>query len=105
MKKIYPKDTRSALEVFRIYEAQGNFFDISDPAYVIRGEFSIVHFQMHKSVFFIKDNCIGCGNCLSECPQSCIDISNIPAVIDQNRCLHCGQCIPICPVEAIIHRS
>lgn len=43
MQKIYPGDTRAALEVFRVYEAEGE----------------------------------------------CIDITRIPAVIDQHQCLHC----------------
>ena len=32
MQSIYPGDTRSALEVFCLYEADGEYFDISDPA-------------------------------------------------------------------------
>jgi len=51
------------------------------------------------------DGCVGCGACLSVCPQQCIDISGIPAIIDQNRCLHCGRCVEACPAGAIEHRS
>ncbi|MFC2662183.1 MAG: pyridoxamine 5'-phosphate oxidase family protein [Eubacterium sp.] len=40
MQAIYPGDSRAALEVFRIYDAEGNFFDISDPAHVTRGTFT-----------------------------------------------------------------
>lgn len=40
MQKIYPAGTRSALEVFQIYEGQGNFFDIRDPSHIQRGSFS-----------------------------------------------------------------
>ena len=29
MQKIYPGDTRAALEVFRVYEAEGEYFDIT----------------------------------------------------------------------------
>lgn len=32
MKAIYPGETRSALEVFCLYEAEGEYFDISDPS-------------------------------------------------------------------------
>lgn len=38
--EIYPIGTRSALEVFQIYEGQGNFFDIRDPSHIQRGTFS-----------------------------------------------------------------
>ena len=41
MKSIYPGDTRSALEVFCLYEAEGEYFDISDPAHVTRDSFTI----------------------------------------------------------------
>ena len=32
MKKIYPGDTKDAIEVFQLYEAQGEYFDISNIA-------------------------------------------------------------------------
>ncbi len=38
MQSIYPGDTRSALEVFCLYEADGEYFDISDPAHIVRGQ-------------------------------------------------------------------
>ncbi len=101
MQSIYPGDTRSALEVFRIHDAEGNFFDISDPSHVTRGTFTIGKVEIRKSGYFVGDGCIGCGQCLSVCPQMCIDVSNIPAVIDQNRCLHCGRCEAACPANAI----
>ena len=41
MQSIYPGDTRSALEVFCLYEADGEYFDISDPAHIVRDGFSI----------------------------------------------------------------
>ena len=36
MQKIYPDDTRSALQVFCLYEAEGEYFDISDPSHIVR---------------------------------------------------------------------
>ncbi len=41
MQYIYPGDTRSALEVFRLYEAAGEFFDIRDPAHIVRDSITI----------------------------------------------------------------
>jgi len=38
MQGIYPGDNRSALEVFQIYEAQGEYFDITDPSHVVRDQ-------------------------------------------------------------------
>lgn len=101
MQDIYPENTRSALEVFRICAAQGNFFDISDPGHVTRGTFAIGKAVPEAGGYKISSRCIGCGKCLSVCPQNCIDLSRTPAVIDQNRCLHCGNCVPVCPAGAI----
>lgn len=101
MQSIYPGDTRSALEVFRVHDAEGNFFDISNPSHVTRGTFIVGKAEIRKSRYYVEEGCIRCGQCISVCPQKCIDISNIPSVIDQNRCLHCGRCFDICPVQAI----
>ncbi len=104
MQGIYPGDTRSALEVFQLYEAIGEFFDISNPKNVTRGSIVIGNASDKQSGYFINSSCIGCGNCLSVCPQKCIDISKIQAVINQSHCLHCGRCKEICPVGAVEYR-
>ncbi|MCR4868887.1 MAG: 4Fe-4S binding protein [Lachnospiraceae bacterium] len=101
MQKIYPGDTRTALEVFRLYEAEGNYFDISDPSHVTRGTFNIGDVATRKSGYYVGNKCIHCKLCFSVCPQKCIDTSTKPVVIDQNRCLHCGRCAEICPVQTI----
>ena len=101
MKGIYPGDTRQILEVFCIYEAAGEYFDISDPSHVIRDGFVIGGAEKEMSGYFIGAGCIGCKLCYSVCPQKCIDISRKPAVIEQNRCLHCGRCAQICPKQII----
>ena len=51
--------------------------------------------------YYATQDCIGCGSCLSVCPQRCIDMSQFKAVIIQENCLHCGNCKQICPVGAI----
>lgn len=104
MQGIYPGDTRSALEVFQLYEATGEFFDISDPGNVTRGSIVIGKVKQKQSGYFINEKCIGCGKCQSVCPQKCIDISRIPAVIKQNHCLHCGRCKEVCPGRAVEYR-
>ncbi len=101
MKGIYPDDTRSALEVFRLYEATGEFFDISNPKNVTRGGITIGEVEIKKSGFYVGDACIGCKLCYSVCPQKCIDINQKPVVIDQNHCLHCGRCAEVCPKQTI----
>ena len=101
MKEIYPEDTRSALEVFCLYEAQGEYFDISDPSHVKRALIVIGAKEPERTGYFVSEGCIGCKLCYSACPQKCIDISAKPVVIDQNHCLHCGRCAEICPKQAI----
>ncbi|MCC8015682.1 MAG: 4Fe-4S binding protein [Eubacterium sp.] len=105
MQKIYPGDTRSALEVFRLYEAEGEYFDISDPSRVVREGITIGQPKPTESGYFVGNQCIGCKLCYSVCPQKCIDISGVPVIIDQNRCLRCGRCAQICPKQTIEKRG
>ncbi len=105
MKEIYPGDTRAALEVFQLYEASGEYFDISNPSHVTRDSIVIGQPETVVSGYFVGDKCIGCKLCYSVCPQKCIDISSKPVVIDQNRCLHCGRCAEICPMQTIVKRG
>ncbi|MCC8048110.1 MAG: 4Fe-4S binding protein [Oscillospiraceae bacterium] len=105
MQDIYPDDTRGALEVFRLYEASGEYFDISDPAHVRRDSFTLGGGETTERGYFVGPDCIGCKLCYSVCPQKCIDIAQKPVVIDQNRCLRCGRCAEICPKRTIEKRG
>ena len=46
MQSIYPSDTRDALEVFCLYEAEGEYFDISDLSHVTRDSIGIAPFTL-----------------------------------------------------------
>lgn len=105
MQEIYPDDTRKALEVFCVYEAGGEYFDIGNPSHVVRDSFVIGYTETKQTGYFVGQGCIGCKLCYSVCSQKCIDISSKPVVIDQNCCLHCGQCAEICPKKVIEKRS
>lgn len=105
MQKIYPDDTRSALEVFCLYEAQGEYFDISDPSHIVRDTIMIGEPVIQKSGYYVGKDCIGCKLCYAVCPQKCIDISKKPVVIDQNHCLHCGRCVEVCLKQTIEKRG
>lgn len=105
MQSIYPNDTRAALEMFCLYEAEGEYFDVSDPSHVTRDGIVIGHAQNVKTGYFVGKGCIGCKLCYSVCPQKCIDITKKPVEIDQHRCLHCGRCAEICPKQAIEKRD
>ncbi len=101
MQKIYPNDTRAALQVFQLYEAQGEFFDISDPSNIVRESIVIGNVEVVKTGYFVGEECIGCKLCYSVCPQKCIDTTKKPVEIDQNHCLHCGRCAETCPKQTI----
>lgn len=105
MQSIYPGDTRLALEVFCLYEAEGEYFDISEPSHVIRDDIAIGRRAGKQSGYFVGESCIGCKLCYSVCPQKCIDITQKPVVIDRHRCLHCGRCAEICPKQTIEKRG
>lgn len=105
MQKIYPGETRDALEVFHLYEAQGEYFDISNPSHVVRQAIVIGNVDVLQNGYFVGQGCIGCKLCYSVCPQKCIDISAKPVIIDPNRCLHCGRCAEICPKQVIAKRG
>lgn len=101
MKKIYPEDTREALEVFWLYQADGEYFDISNPSHIVRDSIVIGKESEPKIAYSVTEKCIGCKLCYSVCPQKCININMIPVAINPHHCLHCGRCVEICPKKAI----
>ena len=105
MQEIYPDQTRVALEAFCLYEAQGEYFDISHPNHIVRDSFTIGNQQIQTNNYTVLSHCIGCKLCYSVCPQKCINITQIPVQINQNHCLHCGECERICPKKAIIRKE
>ena len=63
MKKIYPGDTKDAIEVFWLYEAQGEYFDISNPSNIVRDTITIGKPRQFRQGIYWKE-CIGC-NCVT----------------------------------------
>lgn len=101
MASIYPTPkSRSALEVFCIYEAEGEYFDLGqNPVY--RQSFAYGGATVYETGYQIdKSKCIGCQGCRSVCPVQCISKA-VPREIDRSCCLHCGNCFRICPVKAV----
>lgn len=108
MKEIYPSmESRNALEVFQMYEGQGEYFDLSvKPIYretFYLGRSNDTHTNTHG--FYVTENCNRCGKCFSQCPQNCIDVTEGTVSINQAHCLHCGRCYEICPKKAILKHS
>lgn len=110
MAEIYPdEDSRTALEVFQLYEGRGEFFDLSTKP-ITRDSFFLgkkVEEEVPGAVggYFITDRCRGCRICYSKCPQKCIDTEVSPCLILQENCLHCGNCYEFCPFEAVVKRQ
>lgn len=56
----------------------------------------------------IIEDCIGCGACEPECPNSAITEGQSIYVIDPNHCTECfgyyrtQQCAEVCPVESCV---
>lgn len=53
-----------------------------------------------------KEECVGCGKCVSECPYVVLyqEAKKTTPIINHNRiCITCGHCVAICPKEAISH--
>lgn len=102
MAEIYKsEESRSALEVFRLYEGEGEFFDLSAKP-IFRESFVIGKGQIKEhNTYSINNNCVGCGMCVPKCPQSCIDTGSLPYKIKSENCLHCGNCYEVCKFNAI----
>ncbi len=101
MASIYPTaKSRCALEVFCIYEAEGEYFDLGqDPVY--RQSFAYGGAAIREAGYQIDPGrCIGCSECQSVCPAQCIS-AQVPREIDRSRCLHCGNCFRVCPAKAV----
>lgn len=99
MKDIYPENTRYALEVFQLYEGQGEYFDLSSKP-IYRDTFTLGEKKVQHAQYVINESCTGCDECAKICPQKCID-KTVPYFIRQENCLHCGLCIERCPSNAI----
>ena len=56
-----------------------------------------------SSIYIDPNDCIGCGDCMDECPKEAIEgKSGYIHMIDEYECDKCGKCIAVCEEEAII---
>lgn len=103
MNNVYPGETREILEVFCLYEGEGEYFCLAGEP-IERETFCFGGKEMSPKGFLITEDCIGCGTCRTVCPQKCID-EGMPFSIRQNNCLHCGNCYENCPVSVVIRKG
>lgn len=69
----------------------------------IRFSKSWLQLKLGSSGICGKNNCVGCGACVSTCPKQCISLKPddhgfYRAVIDQQACINCEMCKKVCPV-------
>jgi pyruvate formate lyase activating enzyme len=54
-----------------------------------------------QQVHWLENRCIGCGACLSACPNGALRRESGGLVIDRARCQGCGTCAHECPANAL----
>ena len=57
-------------------------------------------FFVKATAFQTDDTCIGCGQCVKNCPMNNITLKNGKPIWG-DQCTHCMDCICYCPTEAI----
>ncbi|WP_302487077.1 4Fe-4S binding protein [uncultured Megamonas sp.] len=46
---------------------------------------------------FVKENCVACGRCASECPTGAIDDKTYKC--NSEKCISCLRCVKVCPIN------
>jgi pyruvate formate lyase activating enzyme len=54
-----------------------------------------------EELYYVKNKCIACGECIEACPAHCLSITNTSVVIDRNACTRCFLCTRACPSTAL----
>ena len=57
---------------------------------------------MNKHKIMIHQNCVGCSQCIKDCPTHNIKLTNGKAQMISQDCIFCGHCEAICPKSAIM---
>jgi ferredoxin len=52
-----------------------------------------------------EKKCIGCGMCVTVCPQGVFDRIKKAYIVNKDWCMQCGACAKNCPVAAIKVKS
>ena len=51
-------------------------------------------------VMYETEKCVGCGNCISVCPNACHRMETAHVFLREH-CIGCGNCADVCPVKAL----
>lgn len=50
---------------------------------------------------YLRNKCIGCGECVSVCPAGAHKMENSGHIYDRSACISCGKCEEVCLGEAL----
>jgi uncharacterized pyridoxamine 5'-phosphate oxidase family protein/Pyruvate/2-oxoacid:ferredoxin oxidoreductase delta subunit len=97
---VYPGNTREINVIYALKDYTIEYFNLGVRP-IDRFVYEVGSGKAKPKGYQITDACIGCGTCISECPEDAISEGN-PYVINPIHCLHCGRCQELCPAQAII---
>jgi pyruvate formate lyase activating enzyme len=52
-------------------------------------------------LFYSRSRCLGCGSCVSVCPERALSLEADAVAIDRARCIPCDECTRVCPSGAL----
>lgn len=58
-------------------------------------------FSSKPQISWAKQKCMGCGECISVCPEQVHTLQDGLLVHDLSKCVTCGRCVKVCPTEAL----
>ncbi len=104
-KDIFTKATDKTLNLCEQKIAYSKPFEEVNPSFVDHLKSGIVNssfytFYIGARKFFATDDCISCGQCVTNCPLNNIALKEGKPIWGKN-CTHCMACICKCPTEAI----
>lgn len=61
-----------------------------------------MHFSHLVTLKLEPAKCVGCGLCVTVCPQRVLQMNEKKAeIVAKTRCIECGACMSNCPVGAV----
>ena len=57
--------------------------------------------EMKNQIIYRQQKCIGCGDCISVCPEGALSMGEKGVLRNKELCTLCGRCCEICPTNAM----